>query len=69
MTAPRLALAVDYADGALQSGRPVPFAAADLVSAISSRQFLDDAPDLQKSLANHTRMIARSILTFRQAQA
>ncbi|SSC64733.1 unnamed protein product [Ciceribacter selenitireducens ATCC BAA-1503] len=30
----RLAAAVDHADGALQSGRPAPFAAADLVTAI-----------------------------------
>lgn len=30
----RLAAAVDHADDALQSGRPAPFAAADLVSAI-----------------------------------
>ncbi|WP_313195985.1 DUF1403 family protein [Shinella zoogloeoides] len=30
----RLTAAVDYADDALQSGRPAPFAAADLVSAI-----------------------------------
>lgn len=38
----RLAVAVDYADGALQSGRPAPFAAADLVSAICS-----DRPDAE----------------------
>jgi len=30
----RLAAAVDYADDALQSGRPAPFAAADLVTAV-----------------------------------
>ncbi|QFI70592.1 DUF1403 family protein [Sinorhizobium alkalisoli] len=38
----RLAAAVDHADGALQSGRPVPFAAADLVSAICR-----DRPDAE----------------------
>lgn len=38
----RLAAAVDHADGALQSGRPAPFAAADLVSAINS-----DRPDAE----------------------
>lgn len=38
----RLASAVDHADGALQSGRPAPFAAADLVSAIYS-----DRPDAE----------------------
>lgn len=38
----RLAAAVDHADGALQSGRPAPFAAADLVSAIYS-----DRPDAE----------------------
>ncbi|MCJ7997487.1 DUF1403 family protein [Rhizobium cremeum] len=38
----RLAAAVDHADGALQSGRPAPFAAADLVSAICS-----DRPDAE----------------------
>ncbi|MDI6837180.1 MAG: DUF1403 family protein [Rhizobiaceae bacterium] len=38
----RLAIAVDHADGALQSGRPAPFAAADLVSAICS-----DRPDAE----------------------
>lgn len=30
----RLAAAVDHADGALQSGRPAPFAAADLVTGV-----------------------------------
>jgi len=30
----RLAAAADHADNALQSGRPAPFAAADLVSAL-----------------------------------
>lgn len=38
----RLASAVDHADGALQSGRPAPFAAANLVSAIYS-----DSPDAE----------------------
>ena len=38
----RLAAAVDHADGALQSGRPAPFAAADLVSVINS-----DRPDAE----------------------
>jgi len=38
----RLAAAVDHADDALQSGRPAPFAAADLVSAICS-----DRPDAE----------------------
>ncbi|OHV79981.1 DUF1403 family protein [Rhizobium sp. LCM 4573] len=38
----RLAAAVDHADGALQSGRPAPFAAAELVSAVYS-----DRPDAQ----------------------
>lgn len=38
----RLAAAVDHADGALQSGRPAPFAAADLVLAIYS-----DRPDAE----------------------
>lgn len=38
----RLAAAVDHADGTLQSGRPAPFAAADLVSAIYS-----DRPDAE----------------------
>lgn len=38
----RLAAAVDHADGALQSGRPAPFAAADLVSAIYS-----DRPEVE----------------------
>lgn len=38
----RLAAAVDHADGALQSGRAAPFAAADLVSAIHS-----DRPDAE----------------------
>lgn len=38
----RLAAAVDHADGALQWGRPAPFAAADLVSAIYS-----DRPDAE----------------------
>ena len=38
----RLAAAVDHADGALQSGQPAPFAAADLVSAIYS-----DRPDAE----------------------
>ncbi|TFE92852.1 hypothetical protein B5M44_25790 [Shinella sumterensis] len=39
----RLAAAVDHADGALQSGRPAPFAAADLVSVIYS-----DRPDAEQ---------------------
>lgn len=39
----RLAAAVDHADAALQSGRPAPFAAADLVSAIYSHR-LDAEP-------------------------
>lgn len=38
----RLAAAVDHADGTLQSGRPAPFAAADLVSAI-----YNDCPDAE----------------------
>ncbi|WCK69473.1 DUF1403 family protein [Agrobacterium tumefaciens] len=38
----RLAAAVDHADGALQSGRPAPFAAADLVTAIVA-----DRPDAE----------------------
>ncbi|SMF24752.1 Protein of unknown function [Xaviernesmea oryzae] len=38
----RLTAAVDHADGTLQSGRPAPFAAADLVSAIYS-----DRPDAE----------------------
>lgn len=37
-----LAVAVGHADAALQSGRPAPFAAADLVSAIDS-----DRPDAE----------------------
>jgi hypothetical protein len=38
----RLASAVDHADGALQSGRPAPFAAAELVTAIVA-----DRPDAE----------------------
>ncbi|MCG5478629.1 MAG: DUF1403 family protein [Ensifer alkalisoli] len=38
----RLAAAVDHADAALQSGRPAPFAAADLVTAI-----VGDRPDAE----------------------
>jgi len=38
----RLAATVDHADGTLQSGRPAPFAAAELVSAIHS-----DRPDAE----------------------
>lgn len=46
----RLAAAVDHADGALQSGRPAPFAAADLVSAIYSNR--PDAEPLAWALAD-----------------
>lgn len=46
----RLAAAVVHADGALQSGRPAPFAAADLVSAIYSAR--PDAEPLAWALAD-----------------
>jgi len=46
----RLAAAVDHADAALQSGRPAPFAAADLVSAIYSDR--RDAEALAWALAD-----------------
>jgi hypothetical protein len=45
-----LAAAVDHADGALQSGRPAPFAAAELVSAIYSDRA--DAEPLAWALAD-----------------
>jgi len=50
----RLAAAVDYADDALQSGRPAPLAAADLVTAIHAVR--PDAEPLAWMLAD--RMIA-----------
>jgi hypothetical protein len=50
----RLAAAVDHADDALQSGRPAPFAAADLVTAIHAVR--PDAEPLAWILAD--RMIA-----------
>lgn len=46
----RLAVVVDHADAALQSGRPVPFAAADLVSAIHAAH--PDAEALAWALAD-----------------
>lgn len=46
----RLAAAVDHADAALQSGRPPPFAAADLVSAIHAER--PDAEPLAWALAD-----------------
>ncbi|YBV93991.1 DUF1403 family protein (plasmid) [Phyllobacteriaceae bacterium JZ32] len=46
----RLQCAVDRVDGALQSGRPAPFAAADLVSAIWSNR--PDAEPLAWALAD-----------------
>ena len=46
----RLTAAVDYADDALQSGRPAPFAAADLVTAIHAVR--PDAEPLAWTLAD-----------------
>jgi hypothetical protein len=46
----RLAVVVDHADAALQSGRPAPFAAADLVSAIHAAR--PDAEPLAWALAD-----------------
>lgn len=46
----RLAAAVDHADGALQSGRPAPFAAAELVTAIVAVR--SDAEPLAWALAD-----------------
>ena len=46
----RLAAAVEHADAALQSGRPAPFAAADLISAIHAAR--PDAEPLAFALAD-----------------
>lgn len=55
----RLAAAVDHADAALQSGRPAPFAAAELVAAIHAER--PDAEILTWALAD---MLIATMLTW-----